>query len=517
MPRRRLVEELGESDPQLARELVRVCEEASEIWKNQRLFEFTVHGGPHSLQVERNLDCLAENLQQGERRLTPEEIFVLIAACHLHDIGMQLGVVGAREHHAEHARQLILFSSAQIGPELRRVTLSIRDQNAREAIAMVARGHWTDFALRLTGEDFIYENTRGRLKLLGLLLATADLLDTSAIRASYFRSDHRLFDLNPVSELHQTMHHLICGYQIRPADSQVRDRLLFELEWRDCSEAVRQMSEWQLRWLSSQMRQLAPELERCSGGDIRWATPWARVVFRHPEGPMPQLSEAARCALQADLAAQRRIDREAFVDLFQKASATASSTMFILRQSPQSDARQLADWCQAQAQTEGECLFGRVDIVPGAPLELASLIADLMEQWKEHLPACEQAVAIAKLKEFVRRQPLRKLVLLAVVDGYGRDLLQPILETILRRVGDEGSRVCVAVCTEGQDPAPIDGVNVHRVDLSSLSSDDVGDYLKSRYGFDEEASSNLVTNMLHLGLLSTPGRVYTYVEDHCDR
>jgi len=131
----------------------------------------------------------------GPNKLTAEEIFVLIAACHLHDIGMQLGLVDARENHAEYAHKLILYSSAQIGPEQRRVTLSISNPNARVAIAEVARGHWTDFALRLPEEDYIFENERGRLKLLGLLLATADLLDTSAVRAGYFRSAHRLFDL----------------------------------------------------------------------------------------------------------------------------------------------------------------------------------------------------------------------------------------------------------------------------------------------------------------------------------
>ena len=232
---------------------------------------------------------------------------------------------------------------------------------------------------------------------------------------------------------------------------------------------------------------------------------------------MPQLSETAKSILMAYLTDQRRIDRDGYADLFRTALEAATSTMFVLRQSPLYDSKQLADWCQAQARSDQECLVARLDIVPGAPVDTASLIADLMEQWKEHLPECEQAVAMAKLGEFLQRESQRKVVVLAVVDGGGRDVLQPILELVLRRAGDEGSRVCVAVCTQGQEPASIGGVEVHTVDLSSLSSDDVGDYLTKRCGFDAEASGNVVTKMRNLGLLSTPGLVYTYIEDHCDR
>ena len=130
--------------------------------------------------------------------------------------GMQLDVPDARAKHAQYSYELILNSSAQIGPELRRVTLTITDNNKRRAIALVARAHWTDFALRLDSESFISDNESGRLRLLGLLLAMADLLDISPVRARYFRSLHRLYDLDPVSELHQKMHDLVRGFRIRP-------------------------------------------------------------------------------------------------------------------------------------------------------------------------------------------------------------------------------------------------------------------------------------------------------------
>src|ERR1700694_282458 len=135
MAKRRLFERLCESNKDLALALGRICDEAAEIWKSQNLREFTVHGGPHYSQVEANLDSLTINLEASTHPLSPEEIFVLIAACHLHDIGMQLGVPDAREKHAQYAYELILNSSVWVGPEHRKVTLPIQDWNARTAIA----------------------------------------------------------------------------------------------------------------------------------------------------------------------------------------------------------------------------------------------------------------------------------------------------------------------------------------------------------------------------------------------
>jgi hypothetical protein len=230
---------------------------------------------------------------------------------------------------------------------------------------------------------------------------------------------------------------------------------------------------------------------------------------------MPSLSEAAKWALLADLAAQRRIDRDKFVEHFREALGTPScSVIFILPHSSNSDARQLADWSQAQAQSEKECFFGRIDVAPGAPVDLASLVADLLEQWKEHLPRCEAQEALANLRGFVERNSHRKFVLLAAIDSYDRKLLQPVLEVILQRTADQNSRVCVLVSSMGEEPTAIAGVVMHHVDIPGFSTDDLDCYLRCQ-GYSVKARGDLIGNMKHLDLLSTPARVYTYVDDHC--
>ena len=84
-----LRQELERGDRELAAVFDRVYEESVKIWDGQHLFNYTAHGKSHTEQVERNLDSLTRPLQSSTRPLTSEEIFILLSAACLHDIGMQ--------------------------------------------------------------------------------------------------------------------------------------------------------------------------------------------------------------------------------------------------------------------------------------------------------------------------------------------------------------------------------------------------------------------------------------------
>lgn len=518
MHKRELYEELDSSNVGLARALDQICSEADAIWEQQNLREFTVHGGEHYRQVESNLDCLTNRLQRSTNKLSPEEIFVLLSACYLHDIGMQLGVADARQKHAQYSYDLILRSSPNTRSQEPRVTLSIPNPNARAAVAKVARAHWTNYALELLEEDFIYENERGRIKLLGLLLSNADLLDTSAIRASYFRSNHRLFELKPVAELHQTMHELVCGYQIKPADGHVLEKLVFELQWRDRSNLVRHLSEWQIRWFSSQIRQLAPELERLSRGAIRWETPWAKICFRDPEGPMPTLSDKSQCVLQSELASQRLINREAFIQQFHSALEGPFPTLFWMQQAAHSDARQLSDWCWAQARNTEGLLTARIDIPATLPVDTISVITQLFEQWNRPFDRTDESSAIEQLGKYLHSNSKQGFFLLLIFDIYNHRLHAPILESALRPIETAGvtnGHVCLVITLSASKPPNIEGANLRQIELSPFLAQDVDDHLAKRHGLHERERSQMIANMEHLGLFASPAAVYTYLEDHC--
>jgi hypothetical protein len=497
----------------------RIYEESLRIWGEQYLREFTTHGRQHTEQVERNLDSLTRPLQSSAKPLTAEEIFVLLSATCLHDIGMQRADdPDARKRHAQYAYDLILYSHAQVGPEERRVTLPIDDTNARVAIANVARAHWTDYALQLAHEDFITDhNDRGRLKLLGLLLAVADLLDLSPVRARYFRSVHRLYDLPAVSELHQTMHRLVKGTRILAPNPNVPGALQFRLEWFDNSETVHIMSEWVMSWFHSQWRQLAPALFEASGGAISWAEPWADVVFNPPQGPIPKLSSAALNVLMAERAEQVRINRDVFAARFRDAIQSGDVSLFLFPADSDFDWRALSEWCEANARLRENCRVARVNIRPSVPAYFSGIIPQLMEQWGEHLPQCSDDEALKRLESFVTDERTPSLVSIIRTDEYVGESLQALLQILVRRTESvpAPARVCLLLSSGAEGPKELGGATVVEFDGSSLPREEVEQHLQSRRGYNLQESRDIYDTMLALELTDHPARVYTYIEKHC--
>lgn len=517
MPRL-LRNELG-SSPGLASAFDRVYEESLRIWDEQYLREFTTHGRQHTEQVERNLDSLTRPLQSSPRPLNAEEIFILLSATCLHDIGMQRADdPDARKKHAQSAYDLILYSHAWVGPKERRVTLPIDDRNARVAIANVARGHWTEHALPLASEDFIVDNTRGRLKLLGLLLATADLLDLSPVRARFFRSAHRLYDLPPVSELHQTMHDLVKGVQILPPNPSVPSALQFRLEWFDNNDIVQTMSDWVMQWFHSQWKQLAPALFEESGGVINWVKPkWANVIFNSPQGPVPKLSPAALNVLAAERAEQVRINRDTLAARFRGALESGEAVLFLFAANSDFDWRAFSEWCEANARLRDNCRVARVNPRPSAPTYFSGIISQLMEQWGEHLPHCSDDEALKRLESFVTDDQTPSLVSIIRADEHVGESLQTLLQIIVHRAGSSPApaRVCLLLSPEAEGPKKLGGASVVEFDGSSLPREEVEQHLQSRRGYSPQESRDIYDTMLALKLTDHPARVYTYIEKHC--
>lgn len=514
-----LRQELEHGDRELAAVFDRVYQESLKIWGEQHLFNFTTHGRQHTEQVERNLDSLTRPLQRSAQPLSAEEIFVLLSAACLHDIGMQRAdAPDARERHAEYSCELILYSDAWTGIEERRITLPIFDNNARIAIANVARAHWTVHALALPTSEVINDRSDyGRLKLLGLLLAMADLLDLSPVRARYYNSLHRLFDLPPVSELHQKMHRLVKSARILPADPGVPGALQFRLEWADDREPVRLMSEWEMQWFDSQWRQLEDELYRESGGAIGWATPWASVRFNQRQGPVPELSPDALKVLAAERAEQVRIDREAFAARFRAAVDSGGAALFLFPADSAFDWRALSEWCEADARLRESCRVARVNLRPSAPTYVSAVVSELLEQWGAHLPRCSDEEAFERLESFVMDEKTPSLVSIIRADFRVGEYLKALLQTVIRRPapGPARARVCLLLSPDAEGPAALDGASVVPFDGSSLPREEVERYLQSRRGYSHDESRDIYDTMLALELTGQPARVYTYIEKHC--
>jgi len=515
MTPRLLYHELRQQSASLADALDAITKEALVLWQNQHLRTFTAHGEVHILQVEANLDALTRGLQASPRKLEPHEIFVLIAACYLHDIGMQLGERNAREKHAQYAFDLILYSHARHLGDERRVTLPIDDKNAREAIAAVARAHWTNFAVALDEKDALVNNTEGRLRLLGLLLATADLLDLSPVRATYFRTIHQLDKLDTTAELHQTMHDLVKICQIIAPNAAIPEELQYRLEWSDDSETTRTISDWVLHWFHSQWRSVAPLLYRESGGRVRWAKPWADPKFRRPVGPNHKLSDGAVKKLRAERADQLRIDRDEFARSFKEAMDKAESALFRFPSDVEIDGKPVVEWCESHARLHTGMKVGRCDIQPTAALDQASIVAQLMEQVGPHLATCTDGEAIQRLNQHASAEVGGIVIILVAGGGYDAGLLVPIIEAAMHRPAPAAARVVLLLAPAASGPDSIPAAATTVSTGEPFEKTDVVQYLQKQRGLDAAESEQMYSSMESIGVVKQPAMVYEYVRTHC--
>lgn len=512
---RLLYQELRQQSATLADELDAITDEALKLWQSQHLRTYTAHGEAHILQTEENLDALTRGLQDSPQKLQPHEIFVLIAACYLHDIGMQLGERDAREQHAQYAFDLILHSHARHLGEERRITLPIDDKNARQAIAFVARGHWTNFAVVLDSQDTIVGNTQGRLRILGLLLAIADLLDLSPVRATYFRTIHQLDKLDAVAELHQTKHDLVKGFRIVAPNAAIPEELQYQLDWSDDSETTRTISDWELHWFHSQWRTVAPLLYNESSGRIRWARPWALVKFRPPVGPSPQLSEQAAKILRAERADQLRINRDEFTRSFKEAMNKVEPALFRFPSDAEIDGKPVVEWCESHAHLQPGMKVARCDIQPTAAFDQASIVAQLLEQLGEHLSACTDREAIERLRQHAAANISGIVTVLVVGAEVDADTFAPIIEMALQSPTPAVTRVVLLLAPAASGPDAIAGATATVSTGGPFAKDDVIHHLQKRWGMDLTESDQTYSTMESIGVVSNPVRVYEYVKRHC--
>lgn len=498
----------------LAAEFDRIYEEANEIWNEQYMRTFTEHGPRHTEQVVRNLASLVQPLENSGNPLTPEESFVLLSAACLHDIGMQLiDDPDARRKHAQHAHDLILKSSAEIGTETRRVTLSIRDPISKEAIAKIARAHWTEYALELPQKDWINSrNIKGRLKLLGVLLATADLLDLSPVRARYFRTIHRLYDLPPESELHQKMHDHVLGIEICAPDSDIPGALQFQVEWNGDYPLLYDINEWVMQWFDSQWRQLSVALFKESNGVIQWAQPWRDFWFRPSERPILALSPMAHNILKAERAEQRRIDRKFFTTRFVGALKNKEAVVFLAPAESDFEWGLLSEWSDAHARLHDGFRVIRLESRGFDRFHPRDIAANILQQLGQ--PPAAHHDAIKSLASFLAQADNLNLVAIIKTDKPVTKSLHHLLSTLVQRNGSATARICLLICPKSKWPDEFGETTIVTIDGMSLPREEIEEHLRKR-GYSDDQSSEFYTKMDRLELTSDPARIYAYIEEHC--
>jgi hypothetical protein len=195
-------------DADWQRRLANVRAAVGRIWASPLHRHYTNHGLDHSQRVIALLDGLTSGVQATDSRLSPDEVFVLLAGAYLHDVGMQderfasgdLEAIRARHH--ERSAEWIRGAG-----EAPAIDLGLPGEPGLvEAVALVALGHRQ---VDLSAECYaplIHASGEIRVRLLAALLRLADALDL----------DHRRVNLDLLKltnlPLESCLHWYLCYY-----------------------------------------------------------------------------------------------------------------------------------------------------------------------------------------------------------------------------------------------------------------------------------------------------------------
>ena len=182
-------------DADQLRGLENVRAAAARVWSRPLHRYYTDHTTAHSERVIALLDGLTAGVMATDKRLSPTEVYVLLAAAHLHDIGMQNEKFAGgdleeiRAHHHEQTAEMIY---AVFEDPAAAFSLPLTgDPALAEAVALVAKGHRRVDLAGAEYDSFAHGAETLRLRLLAALLRFADELDI----------DHRRVDLEQMKLL----------------------------------------------------------------------------------------------------------------------------------------------------------------------------------------------------------------------------------------------------------------------------------------------------------------------------
>lgn len=152
-----------------------------ELWAVPKHEYYTDHTVAHSDRITTRLDGLSTGIMAGASPLSPHEVYILLAAAYLHDIGMQNeyflngDLVRIRDQHEKITYEMIVGSIDGTG-RFRQLGLH-PDPDLVSAVAKVAAGHRHGDLSASQFEQFPYGDEMIRLRLLAALLRLGDALD----------------------------------------------------------------------------------------------------------------------------------------------------------------------------------------------------------------------------------------------------------------------------------------------------------------------------------------------------
>jgi hypothetical protein len=393
--------------------LVRVRASAEAIWAEQRLKWFTDHRATtHSRYIIKHLGSVLERLQDTSQRLTPHELYVLLASCYLHDIGMQdFTIVDGRgveqltetdykrirDRHPERGKELIIARTLRRERDDFRIDLD-DDPQYLVPIALVSQGHGSSFYVETVKELRELPNRPGnearfRGGLLAALLLIGDELDLHERRAKFPQE----FSLSPASLLHHYVHHYVTSVEVVVGRTPKHRRIRLTLQFPQDSDEFRpDVRDWIVAKLRRQSELTNPEIEESTDGELAWDSTIEIRETTDRYGVRRSLMESpasmkALHELRRDVVKGQRIDRDELIKALREGIDQSRQCCQIIRVLDFED----SDWSQTTRELSAICNSKGVALVHIAfkeavgrgPLDVLTRVAKTLARFGLPLPS----------------------------------------------------------------------------------------------------------------------------------
>jgi hypothetical protein len=325
--------ELSENEPplELDRRLQRVKASARAIWEHPRLPWFTDHTAQrHSPRIIQLLGQALDDLQEAPQALTRSELYVLLAAAYLHDIGMQ------DFRHDGKAPEAFGIEDYEF----------IRRRHPRRGRELVVQRSLN------AGLNAAPENVPLRGEALAALLLMADELDIHEDRATFPKE----LDLSPLASMHHHLNHYVTRVElVRGTTRSQRSIRLFLTLPADAEAYGRNVIRSIGEKLARQATLTNGVLERTLDGGISWSLPIIMRVARDDSGARRALPQAAQQQLAYELAESDVIDRDEIIGRLRTAIGELGKRRAVIElvDSERSDLGTLLRWLKHRATLNG--------------------------------------------------------------------------------------------------------------------------------------------------------------------
>ncbi len=481
-----LEQELSCQSKLLAENLNSIKIAAEQIWNNTALYWFTDHGIEHSRRIINHIEEIVAPLLSGDQRFfSPEELFVLLAACYLHDVGMQY----VRTSDGRSSNQLTPNDYELIRdlhPETSSIIIrdsSILNQNGKlvspfniprtvlEQTSLVVLAHGSKYWETALGHmDQLPSYANGRLfrcKLLAALLLMGDELDLDSRRSkdqlSPAQANARSYPQE--SLLHLYKHSYITDARV---SIDVYRTITISVEFhfpRGSEKLAREMKTWVLSKLRRQCR-ATEEIFGSDGINLRWND---KILYRETFGkpniiaPLPQ---DAMPLLREMAAYHMLVDRDDLIGKLEDYinGHGADENVFIIWGSTESDLAYVRQWLINACKNRASSIICREIKLT---VDSSWSPADILESSRELMQSDMNGVLIFFVEVLEE----------SLAEWLRDDFLPRLLNT-----SDDRSNTAIFFCN-GQLDAIIEKYSSkNKFELGQYTKNDISSHLQSKWG-----------------------------------